>query len=59
VPVIIVTPKAAKAVELLYTSHQLRMMLMVEGYAMPLLEYCCERILVGRRGDKLTLAQVV
>ncbi len=58
VPMLVVTPKAAKAVDLLYGNHQLRLLLMVEGYSMPLLEYACERVLVGRRGDKLTLGQV-
>ena len=49
VPVLIVTPKAGKAVDALYDKKQLRLLLMVEGWAMQLLHHVCDRLLVARR----------
>ena len=49
---LIVTPKAGKAVDSLYDKKQLRLLLMVEGWAMQLLHHVCDRLLVSRRSVK-------
>ncbi|GAX85807.1 hypothetical protein CEUSTIGMA_g13222.t1 [Chlamydomonas eustigma] len=58
VPALVVTPKAAKAMEVLHERQHLRLLLMVEGWSMPLLNYSCDRLLVAKRGDNLLLGQV-
>lgn len=42
----------------MYDKNALRMLMVVEGWTKPLLEYSCSRILQPRKGDKLILAQV-
>lgn len=42
----------------MYDKNALRMLMVVEGWSKPLLEYSCSRILQPRKDDKLILAQV-
>ena len=57
-PVLMLSSKAAPAANTMYDKNALRMLMVVEGWTKPLLEYSCSRILQPRKGDKLILAQV-
>lgn len=58
VPVLLVTPRCSPAAETLLERRQLRMMVMADAWAMPLVEFAGDRILVPSRGDRLVLGQV-
>ncbi|GAX76450.1 hypothetical protein CEUSTIGMA_g3895.t1 [Chlamydomonas eustigma] len=60
VPVMILTPKAIRAVDAIMNSSrpQLRVLAMVDSWSMPLTEFLRDKILHGRHHEKLTLGQV-
>ncbi len=49
VPVLIVTSKAGKVADSLYDKRQLRLLLMVEGWAMHLLHFATDRLIDTKR----------
>lgn len=58
VPVLVATSKAGAAADVMFGRKRLRAMLLAEAWAMPMLDFMCERVLVQGRGDKLLLGQV-